>query len=41
MAQYIGAVDQGTTSSHFIIFDHSGKIVSLDQVVRTRSILRR
>lgn len=31
MARYIGAVDQGTTSSRFIIFDHSGRIVSMDQ----------
>jgi len=31
MAHYIGAVDQGTTSSRFIIFDHNGKIVALDQ----------
>lgn len=29
--QYIGAVDQGTTSSRFIIFDHNGRIVSVDQ----------
>ena len=32
MAQYIGAVDQGTTSSRFIIFDHAGRIVSMDQM---------
>lgn len=31
MAQYIGAVDQGTTSSRFIIFDNAGRIVSMDQ----------
>jgi len=29
--KYIGAVDQGTTSSRFIIFDHHGRIVSVDQ----------
>jgi len=29
--KYIGAVDQGTTSSRFIIFDHDGQIVSVDQ----------
>jgi glycerol kinase len=28
---YIGAIDQGTTSSRFIVFDRSGKIVSLAQ----------
>ena len=31
MTGYIGAVDQGTTSTRFIIFDHDGKIVGLDQ----------
>jgi len=31
MADYVGAVDQGTTSTRFIIFDHSGQIVGLDQ----------
>jgi glycerol kinase len=29
--QYIGALDQGTTSSRFIIFDHNGRIRSVDQ----------
>jgi glycerol kinase len=28
MAKYIMALDQGTTSSRAIIFDHSGNIVS-------------
>jgi glycerol kinase len=31
MAKYIGAIDQGTTSTRFIIFDHSGNSVSVDQ----------
>jgi glycerol kinase len=31
MANYVGALDQGTTSNRFIIFDHSGRIVGLDQ----------
>jgi len=31
MANYVGALDQGTTSSRFIIFDHNGRIVSVDQ----------
>jgi glycerol kinase len=31
MADYVGAVDQGTTSTRFIIFDHDGRIVGLDQ----------
>ena len=28
MAAYLGALDQGTTSTRFIIFDHGGRIVS-------------
>ncbi len=31
MASYIGAIDQGTTSSRFIVFDASGRIASLAQ----------
>jgi glycerol kinase len=31
MADYIGALDQGTTSTRFIIFDRAGKIVSSAQ----------
>src|SRR5882724_5607751 len=31
MANYIGAIDQGTTSSRFIVFDCSGRIVSTAQ----------
>ncbi|MGC1404585.1 MAG: glycerol kinase GlpK [Thermodesulfobacteriota bacterium] len=31
MAKYIAAVDQGTTSSRCILFDHGGNIVSLAQ----------
>jgi len=31
MANYVGALDQGTTSNRFIIFDHGGDIVGLDQ----------
>ena len=27
MASYIGAIDQGTTSTRFMIFDHAGKVV--------------
>ncbi len=29
--RYVGAVDQGTTSTRFIIFDHGGNIVGIDQ----------
>jgi glycerol kinase len=28
---YLGAIDQGTTSTRFIVFDHSGRIVSFAQ----------
>jgi glycerol kinase len=31
MAQYAAAVDQGTTSSRFMVFDHGGQVVSVDQ----------
>src|SRR5690349_16401037 len=31
MAKYSAAVDQGTTSTRFMIFDHAGKVVGIDQ----------
>ena len=31
MGKYIGALDLGTTSNRFIIFDHGGQIVSMEQ----------
>ena len=31
MAKYVGAIDQGTTSSRFILFDQDGRIVQVDQ----------
>jgi glycerol kinase len=31
LADYIGAIDQGTTSSRFIVFDRSGKVISIAQ----------
>jgi Glycerol kinase len=31
MSQYIGAIDLGTTSSRFIVFDRAGQIVSMAQ----------
>jgi glycerol kinase len=31
MANYIGAIDQGTTSSRFMVFDRSGRVVSAAQ----------
>jgi len=30
--QYIGAIDQGTTSTRFMIFDHAGAVVSIGQM---------
>lgn len=32
MAQYVGAVDQGTTSTRFMIFDHAGEEVARHQL---------
>ena len=32
MASYLGAVDQGTTSTRFIIFDKNGAIIGLSQM---------
>jgi len=31
MTEYLGAIDQGTTSTRFIVFDRSGRIVSVAQ----------
>ncbi|MCA9906996.1 MAG: glycerol kinase, partial [Anaerolineae bacterium] len=32
MTKYVGSIDQGTTSSRFIVFDRKGDIVALDQM---------
>ena len=32
MAEYVGAIDQGTTSSRFMVFDHSGREVGKSQL---------
>ncbi|MCO6450132.1 MAG: glycerol kinase GlpK [Caldilineales bacterium] len=32
MAEFIGAVDQGTTSTRFMIFDHSGSLIASHQL---------
>ncbi|MGW1347548.1 glycerol kinase GlpK [Kribbella sp. NPDC002412] len=32
MADFVGAVDQGTTSTRFMIFDHSGNVVGIHQL---------
>ncbi len=31
MTKYVGALDQGTTSTRFMIFDHAGAVVAIDQ----------
>ena len=31
MIKYVAAIDQGTTSTRFMIFDHAGKVVGVDQ----------
>ncbi|HRQ23454.1 MAG TPA: glycerol kinase GlpK [Anaerolineales bacterium] len=31
MSRYVAAIDQGTTSTRFIIFDHGGNVVAVDQ----------
>ena len=31
MAELVGALDQGTTSTRFMIFDHTGRVVAVDQ----------
>ena len=31
MPKYVGAVDSGTTSTRFMLFDHSGSVVAYDQ----------
>src|SRR5690242_9864203 len=31
MSNYIGAIDQGTTSTRFIVFDRAGRIISIAQ----------
>ncbi len=31
MTQYVAAIDQGTTSTRFMIFDHGGNVIAMDQ----------
>jgi len=31
MPQYVAAIDQGTTSTRFMVFDHGGNVVAVDQ----------
>ena len=28
MTQYVGAIDQGTTGTRFMVFDHAGQVVA-------------
>jgi glycerol kinase len=32
MAEFVGAIDQGTTSTRFMVFDHSGNVVGVHQL---------
>jgi glycerol kinase len=32
MTRYVGAIDQGTTSTRFIVFDHAGNTVAVEQM---------
>ncbi|WP_455382067.1 FGGY family carbohydrate kinase, partial [Salinispira pacifica] len=32
MPKYVAAIDQGTTSTRFIVFDHGGKIIAVNQL---------
>src|SRR5215469_1397575 len=36
MSAYLGAIDQGTTSTRFIVFDRTGRIVSVAQKEHTQ-----
>ncbi len=31
MGNYVAAIDQGTTSTRFMVFDHAGEVISVDQ----------
>ncbi len=37
---FVGAIDQGTTSTRFVVVDHSGRIVAMDQREHTQSYPR-
>jgi glycerol kinase len=36
MAKYVAAVDQGTTSTRCMVFDHAGRVVAVDQKEHTQ-----
>ena len=31
MSKYVAAIDQGTSSTRFMIFDHGGNVIAVDQ----------
>ena len=31
MTRYVGAIDQGTTSTRFMVFDHGGNVIAIHQ----------
>ena len=40
MADFVGAIDQGTTSTRFMLFDHSGAEVARHQLEHTQIMPR-
>jgi glycerol kinase len=40
MAEFAGAVDQGTTSTRFMVFDHAGAVVASHQLEHTQILAR-
>src|SRR5579863_302207 len=40
VAEFVGAVDQGTTSTRFMVFDHSGAEVARHQLEHTQVLPR-
>ena len=40
MADFVGAIDQGTTSTRFMVFDHSGTEVARHQLEHTQIMPR-
>ena len=40
MTRYVGAIDQGTTSTRFILFDRQGAIISVAQKEHQQNLAR-
>jgi glycerol kinase len=40
MTRFVGAIDQGTTSTRFIVFDHAGEVVALDRREHAQTCLK-